>query len=117
MNINEYSFERTDLVVVTAIKAYLKCLTPETRKEMLNSIVVADGEETMIDGTCLADLIENARSAAMKGFEKWKDYDDPLMKKALDFIRETLSTIDGKEFAKNVNNKLLDFIEDCTAEE
>jgi len=29
MNIEEYGFERSDLVVVTAVNAYLKKLTPD----------------------------------------------------------------------------------------
>ncbi len=38
MNIEEYGFERSDLVVVTAVNAYLKNLTPEARRETLSEI-------------------------------------------------------------------------------
>jgi len=58
MNIERFGFEQTDLVVVTAVNAYLKKLTPGLRKEMLKSIVISDGVETLIDGAHLADLIE-----------------------------------------------------------
>ena len=35
MNIEKYGCERSDLVVVTAVNAYLKKLTPEARRETL----------------------------------------------------------------------------------
>ena len=39
MNIEKYGFERLDLVVVTAVNAYLKNLTPEARGKTLSEIV------------------------------------------------------------------------------
>ena len=47
MNIEKYGFERSDLVVVTAVNAYLKKLTPEARRETLSEIVKQGG---VIDG-------------------------------------------------------------------
>ena len=69
MNIEEYGFERSDLVVVTAVNAYLKNLTPEARRETLGEIVKQGG---VIDGPALADLIENAKAAAMISSEEWQ---------------------------------------------
>jgi hypothetical protein len=116
MNIERFGFEQTDLVVVTAVNAYLKKLTPGLRKEMLKSIVISDGVKTLIDGAHLADLIENSKTAAMIGSVEWKDCGDPLMKKTLDFIHEILSTIDGKKYVKDSHNKFLKFIVSCAAE-
>ena len=50
MYIEKYGFERSDLVVVTAVNAYLRNLTPEARKETLAEIVKQDG---VIDGSAL----------------------------------------------------------------
>lgn len=67
MNIENYRFERSDLVVATEVNSYLKNLTPEARKETLENIVREDGAETVINGPALATLIESAKSAAMIG--------------------------------------------------
>ena len=69
MDIEKYGFERSDLVVVTAVNAYLKNLTPEARTETLSEIVKQDG---VIDGPALAALIENAKAAAMISSEAWQ---------------------------------------------
>ena len=57
MNIEEYEFERSDLVVVTAVNAYLKNLTPEARRETLGEIVkfrrVAAGRGRLSESTFL----------------------------------------------------------------
>ena len=112
MDIEKYGFERSDLVVVTAVNAYLKNLTPEARTETLAEIVKQDG---VIDGPALADLIENAKGAALISAEAWqpgeRDY-----QKALGFIQEQLPAVDGKEYVKTVPEKLLQFIADCAAE-
>ena len=116
MNIEEYRFERPDLVVATAVSSYLKNLTPEARRETLAGIVRENGAETVINGPALAALIENAKAAAMIGSEDWKDGGDPLMKKTLSFIRETLPAIDGAEYVKARPKEFLRFIEDWTKE-
>ena len=39
MNIEKYRFERSDLVVATAVNGYLKNLTTEARKETLVRLI------------------------------------------------------------------------------
>ena len=96
-----------------AVNAYLKNLTSEAREEVLHTIVREDSGDTRIDGPALAALIESAKAAAMIDSEAWQDGGDPLVKKTLDFIREQLPAVDGKEYVKKVPESFLRFIEDC----
>lgn len=111
-NIEDYGFDRSDLVIATAVNSYLKNLTPEAREETLVGIVRQDGEKTKINGESVAALIENAKAMAMIGSEGWKDGGDPLMMKTLAFIREQLPAVDGEEYMKNPPEPFLRFIED-----
>ena len=113
MNIEEYGFERSDLVVVTAVNAYLKNLTPEARRETLVEIVKQDG---VIYGPALTVLIENAKAAALISSEAWQPGDGDYQK-TLSFIQEQLPAVDGKKYVKKMPEKFLRFIEDCAAEE
>lgn len=115
MNIEKYGFERSDLVVVTAVNAYLKNLTPEARREILHTVVMRDGEDTQIDGPALATLIENAKAAALISSGEWHPGEGDYQR-ALAFIHEQLPAVDGKEYVKNVPEKFLRFIEDCAVE-
>ena len=112
-NIEEYGFERSDLVVATAVKSYLKNLSTEARKETLKGIMRQEGAEIVMDGPALTRLIESAKAMAMIGTEAWKDGGDPLMKKTLTFIRETLPAVNSEEYAKNPPREFLQFLEDC----
>ena len=111
-NIEDYGFDRTNLIIATAVNSYLKNLTPEARRETLAEIVKLDG---VIDCLALADLIENAKAAAMIGSEAWRPGEEDYQK-ALSFIREQLPTVDGEEYVKKMPEKFLQFIEDCAAE-
>ena len=82
-NIEDYGFDRSDLVIATAVNSYLKKLTPEAREETLAGIIRQDGAMTRINGERAAALIENAKAAVMIGSEGWKDGGDPLMIKTL----------------------------------
>ena len=113
MNIEEYGFDRNDLLVVTAVNAYLKKLTPEARRETLSEIVKQDG---VIGGPALAALIESAKAAAMISLEEWKPGEGNYQR-ALSFIQEHLPALDGKEYVKKMPEKFLQFIVDCAAEE
>ena len=113
-NIEDYGFDRSDLVIATAVNSYLKKLTPEAREETLAGIVRQEGAETKINGEMVAALIESAKAAAMIGSEGWKDGGDPLMKRTLEFIREQLPAVDGEEYMKNPPEPFLRFIEDWT---
>ena len=115
MNIEKYGFEPSDLVVVTAVNAYLKNLKPEARKETLAGVIRQNGAETVVDGPALATLIENAKATAMIGFEAWSE-GEGIYQKTLDFIREALPAIDGTEYIKNPPEQFLRFIEDWSAE-
>ena len=108
MNIEEYGFERPDLVVVTAVNAYLKKLTPEARKETLSEIVKQDG---VIDGPALTDLIENAKAAALISSEAWQPGDGDYQK-ALSFIQEQLPAVDGKKYVAGMPKKFIQYIKD-----
>lgn len=109
MDIEKYGFERTDLLVVTAVNAYLKKLTTEARKETLAEIVKQD---RVINGPALVDLIENAKAAAMISAEAWQPGDGDYQR-ALSFIQEQLPAVDGEEYVKKMPEKFLQFIEDC----
>ena len=111
-NIEEYGFERSDLVVATAVKSYLKNLSTEARKETLERIVRQDGTETVIDGPALSELIESAKAAAMISSQAWKPGEGDYQK-ALAFIRETLPAVNSEEYAKNPPREFLHFLEDC----
>jgi hypothetical protein len=111
-NIEDYGFDRSDLIIATAVNTYLKNLTPEARRETLAGIVRKDGAKTIINSERLAALIESAKAAAMIGSQDWKDGGDPLMKRTLDFIREQLPAVDGEEYIKNPPEPFLRFIED-----
>ena len=111
-NIEDYGFDRSDLVIATTVNPYLKKLTPEAREETLAGIVRQEGTETRINGKRVAALIENAKAAAMIGVQDWEDGGDPLMMKTLEFIREQLPAVDGKEYIKKQPKKFLRFIED-----
>lgn len=113
-NIEDYGFDRSDLVIATAVNSYLKKLTPEAREKTLAGIIRQDGAMTRINGERAAALIENAKAAAMIGSEGWKDGGDPLMIKTLAFIREQLPAVDGEEYIKKQPQKFLQFIEDWT---
>ena len=113
-NIEDYGFDRSDLVIATAVNSYLKKLTPEAREETLAGIVRQDGAKTTIDGEKVAALIENAKAAAMIGVQDWKDGGDPLMMKTLAYIREQLPAVNGEEYMKNPPEPFLRFIEDWT---
>ena len=112
-NMEEYGFERSDLVVATAVKSYLKNLSTEARKETVERIVRQDGTETVIDGPAFSQRLESAKAMAMIGTEAWKDGGDPLVKKTLSFIRETLPAVNCEEYAKNPPREFLHFLEDC----
>ena len=111
-NIEDYGFDRSDLVIATAVNSYLKKLMPEAREETLAGIVRQDGAKTTFNGERVVALIENAKVAAMIGSEGWKDGGDPLMIKTLAFIREQLPAVDGEEYMKNPPEPFLRFIED-----
>ena len=113
-NIEDYGFDRSDLIIATAVNSYLKNLTPEARKETLDGIVLQDGVKTVINGPALANLIESAEAMAMIGTQGWKDGGDSLMKKSLAFIREQLPTVDGEKYMENPPEPFLRFIEDWT---
>lgn len=113
-NIEDYGFDRSDLVIATAVNSYLKNLTPEAREETLAGIIRKDGVKTKINGERVAALIENAKAMAMIGSEGWKDGGDPLMMKTLAFIREQLPAVNGEEYIKKQPEKFLQFIEDWT---
>ena len=113
-NIEDYGFDRSDLVIATAVNSYLKKLTPEAREETLVGIIRQDGAMTRINGERAAALIENAKAAAMIGVQDWKDGGDPLMEKTLAFIRKQLPTVNGEEYIKKQPEKFLRFIEDWT---
>ena len=38
-NIEDYGFDRSDLIIATAVNSYLKNLTPEARRETLAGVV------------------------------------------------------------------------------
>lgn len=61
-NIEEYGFERSDLVVATAVNAYLKNMTTEARKETLEGLARQDGAETVINAQALTQLIESSKA-------------------------------------------------------
>lgn len=109
MNIENYGFDRSDLLVVTAVNAYLKRLTPEARRETLAEIVKQDG---VVDGPALAALIESAKAAAMISVEEWQPGEEDYQR-TLSFIREQLPDVDGKEYVKKMPEKFLQFIADC----
>ena len=111
-DIEDYGFDRSDLIIATAVNSYLKNLTPEARKETLDGIVLQDGVKTIINGPALANLIEFAETMAMIGTQDWKDGGDPLVKKTLDFIRKQLPSMDGEKYVKKQSEKFLQFIED-----
>ena len=113
-NIEDYGFDRSDLVIATAVNSYLKKLTPDAREETLAGIVRQDGAKTTINSERLAALIESAKAMAMIGTQGWKDGGDSLMKKSLAFIWEQLPTVDGEEYIKKQPEKFLQFIEDWT---
>ena len=100
MNIDGYRFDNRDLVVATAVNAYLEKLTPEAREETLKIIVRREGSETVFDGPALATLIESAKAAAMITSENWQE-GEGIYQKTLTFIQETLPSLDGKEYIKS----------------
>ena len=79
MYIEEYGFDRNDLIVVTAVKAYLKKLTPEARMEVLSEIVKKDG---VIDERALSFIQEHL--PALDG----KKYVKKMPEKFLRFITD-----------------------------
>ena len=116
MNIEKYGLDRSDLVVATAVNAYLKNLMPEARSTILAEIVKRDGTEAVIDGPALAALIEKAKAAAMIGSEEWQD-GEGIYQKTLSFIRETLPAVGGKKYIAGMPESFLRFIQDLTTEE
>lgn len=109
MNIEEYGFDRGDLVAVTAVNGYLKNLTPEARRTTLAEVVKRNGAETVIDGEKLTTLIESAKATVMISAGAWLDGEGDYQK-ALDFIRETLPAADARKYIED--KRFLRFIED-----
>ncbi len=66
-NIEDCGFDRSDLIIATAVNSYLKNLTPEAKRKALAGIVRQDGAETVINGSALAALIESAKAMAVIG--------------------------------------------------
>lgn len=94
MNFEDYTFNRNELVVATAVNAYLKNLTPEAREDTLAGGVNGG----TVNKEKLAALIKHAKAAAMISTEAWKDGEGDYQK-ALTFIRDTLPTVDSQKFA------------------
>ena len=111
-NIEDYGFDRSELIIATAVNSYLKNLTPEARRKALAGIVRQEGVETVVNGSALATLIESAKAAAMIGSQDWEDGDDLFAKRTLEYIRDQLPALDGKEYMKNPPKEFLRFIED-----
>lgn len=111
-NIEDYGFDRSDLIIATAVNSYLKNLMSKARRKALAEIVRQEGVETVVNGSAPATLIESAEAAAMIGSQDWKDGCDPLMKRTLDFIREQLPDVDGNEYVKKMPEKFMQFLED-----
>ena len=114
INLEKYDFSRDELIVAVAIKSYLQELAPDTRKEMMTALVHQDGAETVIEGEELAELIENARAAAMLASEAWQPGEGDYQK-SLEYIREQLPKIHGRKFAQTASSRFAEFIEDCAA--
>lgn len=110
MNIEEYGFDRADLVVATAVHAYLKNLTPAARRTTLAEVVKRNSAETVIDAEKLTTLIESAKAAAMISAGAWPDGEGDYQR-SLNFIRETLPTVDARKYIED--KRFLCFIEDC----
>ena len=106
-NIEDYGFDRSDLVIATAVNSYLKNLTPEARIEILAGIVRQDGAKSKINSERLTALIESAKAMVMIGTQGWKDGGDPLMKRTLEYIREQLPAVNGEEYIKKQPEKFL----------
>ena len=115
VNIMNYKLERKDLLVATAIDAYLKNMIPEARKEQLGRIIHKVGEANVIEGEELATLIESAKAAAMIGTEAFGDGED-IYQKSIEYIRSTLPTIDGREYVKDIPRELARFLWDWAQE-
>ena len=111
-NIEDYGFDRSDLIIATAVNSYLKNLTPDARIETLAGIVRQDGAQTKINSERLAALIESAKAAAMISAEGWQPGEGDSQR-AISFIRDQFPAMDGKEYVKKMPEKFLRFIEDC----
>lgn len=122
MNIEDYSLTREELVVATAIHAYLEKLEPEARRATMSGIVHrdinrnvhSDGVEMVIDDRKLAALIETAKVAAMVSVEGWKD-GTGVYQRSLKFIRKELPAVSGESYAQNISEHFAKFVEDCAA--
>ena len=106
-DIEDYGFDRSDLIIATAVNSYLKNLTPEARIEILAGIVRQDGAKSKINSERLTALIESAKAMVMIGTQGWKDGGDPLMKRTLEYIREQLPAVNGEEYIKKQPEKFL----------
>lgn len=115
MNIEDYALTREELVVATAIDAYLETLEPETRRETMSGIVDnAHSDAAVINTTKLAALIESAKAAAMVSVEKWKD-GTGTYQRSLKFIRKELPAVSGDNYARSISEQFVKFVEDCAA--
>ena len=75
-----------------------------------------DRTDLLVVTAALADLIENAKAAALISAEAWQPGEGDYQR-ALSFIQEQLPEVDGKKYVKHVPEKFLRFIADCAAEE
>lgn len=115
MNIEDYSLTREDLVVATAIHAYLETMLPEARRETMSGIVHnVHSDDAVIDDTKLAVLIESAKAAVMVSVEAWKN-GTGVYQRSLKFIRKELPAVSGESYVQNISERFVKFVEDCAA--
>ena len=128
---DEYGFKIVDLTVAALIKAYLQQLEPEAAKEQLSRII-SPGMKTLrgstvkkrrlltenwsaINGKALAELIDDARTAAAISAMEWKAQEgEQLLEQTIEFMRDNLfPMLSGEKYIRTMPVEMAEFLTDC----
>ena len=126
-----YGFKIVDLMVAILIKAYLQLLKPEVAKEQLSRII-SPGVKTLygstvkkrgllpedwsaINGKALAELIDDARTAAAISAMEWKAQEgEQALEHAIELMRDNLFPIlSGEKYVETIPVEMAEFLTDC----
>ena len=127
----DYGFNIMDMIIAVLLKAYLQQMESAIVPEVLDRIVspgvrsihggtvkgraLAEAYWVTIDGTKLASLIEDARTAAAISAMEWRAQEgEDLLKMAIDYIRnDVIPSLSGEKYVASMPKKMAEFITDC----
>ena len=111
----DYGFKLPDLTVAVMVKSYLRWMSPEDAKVILDNIVSSHRSEYKLDGKELARLIDDAKTAAMMDTAAWQAQEgEHLLERVILYLRnESFPIIKGEKYVEELPEEFAAFITDC----